>query len=164
MRKQKKIMGILRKAARKLLIASFATFVLYMVAFSEGLGYKILNSSIERSTHPHGCCYEQFITGHVKVALNPILFPISHLCGSGVISADFLNYLIIHDRVSPYEAFVFVEATEQAQVIVFNELYKSIPVFFIMGLLVAYLTDKLIERIAETTKTSEIKLGDGWTR
>jgi len=137
------------------LIASFITFIFYVLALSDGLGYQLLDARIENEiVKVNQETVQRIITAHVKISLNPIMFPVSHLFGEGVLSSDFSGSAIVPPSGqgigkdwSPDKDFNFVDANGLAQTAAVYQLPKNIPVLFIIGLLIAYLADKMERHI-----------------
>jgi len=126
----------------KVMAAAFTALIWFLGASEDGMGYYVMELRSEREiievSHD---VIEQIISGHVKVWLNPFFFPISHACGSGTMSSSFVRYVPRHHMPGPS---TLVSVNEIADALVVGELYKNLPLFFIMGLVLTHLTDKLV--------------------
>ena len=151
----------LGNVTRKVLIASFITFILSLIALSNGWGYRITEFNIDYASLFELDPIKSALPTHVKVSLNPFLFPINYVYNTGVISCDYVFIVYVKRGVrigenvgSPFDKGSnpgMNTVSESAEVIaanlVFSELSKNLPYYFFMGLSITYLADRLLKRL-----------------
>jgi len=144
------------------LIAAVITFIWSLIALSEPWGYQVLESKAETTINRVNVdVVEAVISGHVKISLNPVFFPINHACGNGVVSYDFTKHIpLVHlsgggrgEKIVPEET-GYVPGTkvltgfgELAGRLVLDESLKDMPLFFFVGLFIVYLSGKLVKHL-----------------
>ena len=153
---------MIRKNVFKVLIAILITFILSLMAFSNGWGYQIVEFNIDYASSFEFPPHQLALPTHIEITLNPFLFPINYVYNAEVISSDFVFVI----STAPRSGFFYVPGpsmygsitpSERAEAIagtlVFSELGKNVPFYFFTGLLIVYSTDKLVKRLLPEKKT-----------
>jgi len=153
---------MIRKNVFKVLIAILITFILSLMAFSNGWGYQIVEFNIDYASSFEFPPNKLALPTHIEIALNPFLFPINRVCNAEVISLDFVFIISTAPPTgfyygpapSPYGSlFTSSERAEAiAGTLVFSELGKNVPFYFFIGLLITYSADKLVKRLLPEKK------------
>ena len=157
----KKLLRIIRVFA----VASVVTFIWFLVAFSGGQGYWVIDSSSKRSINNvpgHIDQVDETITGSVAVQLNSWAYPVSQVLGRNRIDYSWSLYIppfhMDGSRGGPHDSSgiptagpegITVDPNQVAEDIVFNELPRNLPLFFLIGLCIGYLANKSMEGITK---------------
>ena len=148
----------LKNLLRNIGIAAAFTLALWLIALSQGWGFQISGAKAERIIISGPVfVHEEVVVAHVNVSLNPALFPFNYISGGQTLNGDFVGYIPLHHWQPPSPstsggANLDREANtpdfaEIAQIMAASEVWKNLPLYFFVGLVVAYAIGTLAERI-----------------
>jgi len=150
------------KALKKVLMAGSIAFVLLLIATASGLGYQVEKFDVDYTSRLEIDQVKFGLLAHIRIWLNPFLFPVSCVFSDGTeVSSDFMFVVYESRGVRSYEKHgvfdsgsnPFISSTTSefaeavASIVIFSELGKNVPVYFVYGLLFIYLTEKFLERL-----------------
>jgi len=142
----------LRKIATPFALGLVSFGVLFLLAYSHGIGYKatveITSSRLIVEEHP---CFGGIYSGSLEYSLNPFLYPVSHVSGVG--TTEQFVYVC-----KPYD-YSGDSAKEYAQArMLFREFLKNIPYYLAISSVVALGLSKTIGRVRTRLRKSETEL------
>jgi len=142
----------LKKLVPMIIIMLFLSFL----AFSEGIGYKVINESSETITiyfgdidvrmGPYDANIAVFIRRlTVNVSLNPFLYPISYILGDGKNSNTHEKF---YHPLSPDKGYDIKDDAKFGAVI--PEVLKNSPYLLFIGFLIVLFTEKMFHKLRQT--------------
>jgi len=150
-----------KRSKWKILLSGVVSGALLYASLVPSLGYTGIvkadpsSAKIKVSGHP---CYGYFLNGHINLSFNPLMYPISHLTGTGRVSEGFTGWSgsTYPYEQSPVSAAVRVEENVKTGTL-FRHVVGNLPYIVFVGLAVTFGMAKFFEEMRGRFRKSKPK-------
>jgi len=147
-RKSSKVRKTFLSIMKVFSIAGLTTFLLMIIATTDGVGYEVSSDLISRTyleeSDPVRAQWAVLYVVELNLSCNQFLYPISYVTETGQISGTFK--IVYYPRMLVQNApFIPSSADIEKQIagkLAFLEMQKNLPYFFIVGLIIGYAVAK----------------------